>query len=92
MTTFTRPLNNLLNNNVKFVFTEQVEIVQVLLKRLTSPDVLPFPDFKAAMSGERSFRLIADASVDGLGAVIEQKQSDKSIKPLCSLSTTMPNE
>ena len=90
----TRPLNNLLKKNAKFVFTtEHVEIVQVLMKRLSSPDVLAFPDFKAAMSGERPFRLITDASVDGLGAVIEQKQSDNSIRPLGFLSrTTMPNE
>ena len=73
MATLTRPLINLLEMNVKFVFTtEHVEIVQVLMKRLSSPDVLAFPDFKAAMSGERPFRLITDASVDGLGAVIDR--------------------
>ena len=72
MATLTRPLSNLLKNNVKFLFTTgHVEIVQVLMKRLSSPDVLAFPDFEAAMSGERPFRLITDASVDGLGAVIE---------------------
>ena len=50
--------------------------MQSLIKRLSSPDVLAFPDFKAALSGDRPFRLIADASVDGLGAVIEQAQPD----------------
>ena len=94
MATLTRPLNNLLKKNVNFVFTtKHVEIVQVLMKRLSSPDVLAFPDFKVAMSCERPFRLITDASVDGLGAVIEQKQSDDSIRPLGFLSrTTMPNK
>ena len=67
MATITRPLNNFLKKNVEFVFTEHVEIVQVL-KRLSSPDVLAFPVFKAAMSGERPFRLNTDASVDGLGS------------------------
>ncbi len=94
MATFSRPLNNLLKKDVKFVFTtEHVEIVQVLIKRLLSPDVLAFPDFQAAMSGKRPFRLITDASLDGLGAVIEQDQPDSSTRPLSFLSrTTMPNE
>ena len=73
--------------------TERVQIVQLLVKRLSNPDVLAFPDFKAAMSGDRPFRLITDASIDGLGAVIEQKQSDSSTRLLCFLSrTTLPNE
>ena len=94
MSTVTRPLNKLLKKGVKFVFTtEHVEIVQNLIKRLTSPDVLAFPHFKAALSGDRPFRLITDASVDGLGAVIEQAQTDSSTRPLCFLSrTTLPNE
>ena len=52
--------------------------MQNLIKRLTSPDVLDFPDFKAALSGDRPFGLITDASVDGLGAGIEQAQTDSS--------------
>ena len=73
--------------------TEHIEIVQLLMKRLSSPDVLAFPDFKAALSGERPFRLITDASIDGLGAVIEQLQPDSSTRPLCFLSrTTLLNE
>ena len=67
--------------------------MQNLLKRLTSPDALAFPDFKAALAGDRRFRIITDASVDGLGAVIEQAQTDSSTRPLCFLSrTTLPNE
>ena len=47
MATITRPLNNLLKKEVKFVFTtEHVEIVQLLLKRLASPDVLAFIYFR----------------------------------------------
>ena len=64
---------------MKFVFTtEHVEIVQSLIKQLSSPDALAFPYFKAALSGDRSFHLITEASVDGLGAVIEQPQPDSS--------------
>ena len=45
------------------------------------------------MTGERQLRLDTDASVDGLGAVIEQVQPDQSIRPLCFPSrTTWPNE
>ena len=73
--------------------TEHVEIVESLVKRLSSPDVLAFLDFEAALSGDRPFRLITDASVDGLGAIIEQAQPDSSTRPLCFLSrTTLPNE
>lgn len=94
MATVTRPPTNLLKKGVKYVFTtECVEIVQLLIKRLSSPDVLAFPDFKAALSGDRPFRLITDASIDGLGAVIEQLQPDLSTRPLCFLrTTTLPNE
>ena len=64
-----------------------------LIKRLSSPDALAFPDFKAALSGDRSFHLITEASVDGLGAVVEQAQPDSSPRPLCFLSrTTLPND
>ena len=63
------------------------------IKRLSSPDVLVFPDFKAALSGDRPFRLITHPSVDGLGAVIEQEQTDSSTRPVCFLSrSTLPNE
>ena len=94
MSTVAQRLNNPLKKGVKFVFTaEHVEIVQSLTKRLSSPDVIAFPDFKAALSGDRPFRLITDASVDRLGAVIEQAQPDSSARPLCFLSrTTLPNE
>ena len=69
-----------------------MEVVQTLLKRLSSPDVLAFPDFKAAISGDRPFRLLTDASVRGLDAVIEQMQPDQSNQPLCFLSrSTLPN-
>ena len=93
MATVTRPLKNLLKKSVNFVFTvEHVEIVQKLLKRLSIQDVLAFPDFKAAVSGKRSFRLITDASIDGLGAVVDQAQPDTPTRPLRLLRrSTLPN-
>ena len=68
--------------------------MQRLTKRLSSPDVLAFSDFKAALSSDRPFRLITDASVDGLGAAIEQAQPDSSTRPsrFLSRTTTLPNE
>ena len=94
MSTVTRPRTNSLERGVKFMFTtDHVEVVQRLIERLSSPDVLAFSDFKTALSGDTPFRLITDASVDGLGAVVEQAQPDPSTRPLCFLSrTTLPNE
>ena len=82
MATITRPLNNLLKKGVIFVFTaEHVEIVQQLLKRLSSPDVLAFPDFQAALSGKRPFRLITDASIDVLGAIVDLSRHSQTRQP-----------
>ena len=56
MATVTRSLNKLLKKSVKFVFTtEHVEIVHLLMKWLSSPDIWAFPDFKAALSGDSPF-------------------------------------
>ena len=69
-----KSLNKLLKKGVKFNFTaDHVDIVQKMLQDLASPEVLAFPYFHAAISGDRPFRLTTDASVDGLGAVVEQK-------------------
>ena len=94
ITAETKSLNELLKKGVRFEFTaEHTQIVQTLLGKLPSPHVLALPDFSAAISGDRSFRLITDASIDGLGAVVEQEQSDGTIRPICVLSrSTLPNE
>ena len=58
-----------------------------MLVELSCPNVLAFPDFEAAISGSRTFRLPTDASADGLGVVIEQQRL------LCYLSrTTLDSE
>ena len=90
----TRPLNSLLRKGVKFEFTPHHErIVREMLDEWSSPNVLAFPDFEAAISGSRKFRLVTDASADGLDVVIEQQQPDGSVRPLRYLSrTTLDNE
>ena len=94
MTAPTKSLNSLLKKGVKFIFTpEHTNIVHALLEQLTSLDVLAFPDFPAAIAGDRPFHLIIDASVDGLGAAVEQEQADGTMRPICFLSrSTLPNE
>ena len=88
------PLTELLKKGVKFEFTTEHEsIVRELLDKLASPEVLAFPDYEGAISGDRPFRLTADAAAVGLGAVVEQKQKDGSVRPLHFMSrTTFPNE
>ena len=79
---------------VKFIFTpEHTNIVQALLEQLASAEVLAFPDFPAAIAGDRPFQLITDASVDGLGAVVEEEQADGMTRAISSVSrSTPPNE
>ena len=85
----TRPLNSLLRKGVKFELMPHHErIVRDMLDELYSPNVLAFSDFEAANSGLRKFRLITDASADGLGVVIEQQPPDGSIRLLRYLSRT----
>jgi len=68
-----------------------VAIVKELMAKLSSPEVLAFPCYEGVISGERPFRLVTDASVLGLGAVVEQKQKNRRIRPLCYLSrSTFP--
>lgn len=55
-----------------------------LMAKLSSPAVLAFPCYEGAISGERTFRLVPDASGLGLGAVVEQQQKDGNTRPLCT--------
>ena len=89
-----KTLNALLKKGARYEFTEEhTQILQTLLEQLSSARVLAFPDFPAATSGDRPFQLITDASVDELGAVAEQEQSDGTTRPICFLSrATFPNE
>ena len=89
-----KTLNALLKKGARFELTaEHTQIVPTLLKQLSSSRVEAFPDFPAAISGDRPFQFITDASVDGLGAVVEQEQSDDMTHPICFLSrATLPHE
>ncbi|CAB1109626.1 unnamed protein product [Ectocarpus sp. CCAP 1310/34] len=89
-----KPINAMLKKGEKFAFTaDHVAVVRKMMDILSGPTVLAFPCYEGAISGERPFRLTADASISGLGAVIEQEQRDGSIRPLCFLSrSTFPNE
>ena len=79
----TRPLNSLLRKRAKFDFSPHHErIAREMLDELSSPNVLAFPDFITAIWGSRKFRLVTDASANGLGVVTEQQQPDGSIRPL----------
>ena len=63
-----------------------------MLYKLSILNVFAFPDFEAAISGSRKFRLVKDISADGLGVVIEHQQPDGSIRPLRYISrTTLDN-
>ena len=63
-----------------------------MLYKLSILNVFAFPDFEAAISGSRKFRLVKDISADGLGVVIEHQQPDGSIQPLRYISrTTLDN-
>lgn len=63
-----------------------MEVVESLVKWLSSPDMLAFPDFKAVLSGEQRFWLKTDMFVDGLGAAVEQEQPDGTARSLCYLT------
>ena len=68
-------------------------IVKSLLRELSEPPVLVFPDWDAATNGSRPFRLYCDACRDGFGATLEQQQDDNSVRPITFLSrVTLPNE
>ena len=64
-----------------------------MLDKLSSPNVCAFPDFEAAISRSRKFRLTIGISANELGVVIEHQQPDGSIRPLRYLSRiTLDNE
>ncbi len=82
-----RSLSSLLKKEAKFVFTDDMEsIVRGLLADLAAPPVLVYPDWDAVADGSRPFLLYCDASIDGFGGTLEQKQPDGSIRPIVYIS------
>ncbi|CAB1110149.1 unnamed protein product [Ectocarpus sp. CCAP 1310/34] len=75
-----RPVTTILKKKSSFTFTSDMEaIVREILKELSEPPILVFPDWKAIEDGTRPLRLHCDASLDGLGATLEQEQADGSV-------------
>ena len=89
-----QPITRLLKKDVPFSFNAEMEgVVQKILKVLTKPPVLVYPDFEAAQNGSRKFRLYCDASAAGFGATLEQPQKDNTVRSIVYLSrTVLPNE
>ena len=81
-----RAITTLLNKRAMFSFTPPLEAtVRALLAELAAPPILVFPDRNAAIDKSRPFRH-CDASSGGLGATLEQKQPDGSIRLIVFIS------
>ena len=89
-----RPITALLKKGAAFDITSTMEgTVRALLAKLAIPPILVFPDWDAVIGTSRPFRLHCDASIAGLGATLEQEQSDGSIRPIVYISrATLDNE
>ena len=82
----TRRLTALLRKGVKYVFTLAMEvIVRQILADLAVPPILVFPDCAVA-DGSRPFHVHCDACIDGVGAALEQKRVDGSVRPIAYIS------
>ena len=83
-----KPLHALTKKEVPFDWTESCQESFVRLKELlTTSPILVLPDF------QRDFMLETDASGQGLGAVLAQKQGDGLIRPIAFASRTLqPHE
>ena len=82
-----RTLYDLLGDEVKMgpvtLTPEAEEAVRILKEKITSAPVLVFPDFN------KPFLLETDASKEGLGAVLSQKQDDGRYHPVVFGSRTL---
>ena len=89
-----QPITRLLKKDVLFSFDAEMEAaIRKILKVLTKPPVLVYPDFEAARDGSRKFRLYCDARAAGFGATLEQPQKGNTVRPIVCLScTVLPNE
>ena len=80
-------LYDLLGDKVKMgpvtLTPEAEEAVRILKEKITSAPVLVFPDFN------KPFLLETDASKEGLGAVLSQKQDDGCYHPVAFGSRTL---
>ena len=82
-----RLITALLKKRATFSFTPPMEeAVRALLAELAAPAILGFPGWDAVIDKSRPFRLHCDASTDGLGATLEQEQTQGSIRPIVYIS------
>ena len=80
-------ITRLLTKDVPFSFDAEMEaVVRDILKVLTKPPVLVYPDVEAARNDSRKFRLYCGASAAGYGATLEQPQKDNTVRPIVYLS------
>src|SRR6266511_6021202 len=71
------PMTDLLKKNTPFIWgTEQQQAFDTIKERLTTASVLAHPNF------EKLFFLYTDASKEGVGAILAQKQPDGRIHPV----------
>ena len=76
-------MNSLLRKSVKFVFTPAMgKLMREFLAELATPPILVWPNWDAVTDGSRPFYVYCDASIDGFGAALEQKQEDGFIKTI----------
>lgn len=87
-------LNQLLKQAVSCQFTDDMEIiVGGLVQELSEPPVLVFLDWDAVEEESHVFQPYCDASIGGLGATLDQEQTDRSIRRSLFLSrVTFPNK
>ena len=80
-----RPLTNLLQKDVTFVFDDDcVEAFEILKKALISAPIVQPPDWNLA------FEIMCDASDCAVGAVLRQRV-DKKLNVTCYASKTLDN-
>ena len=79
-----QPLHHLTAKDVPFKWSPDCETACATLKsKLVSPPVLAYPRFG------KGFTLETDASIQGLGAVLSQKQTDRRLHPVAYASRAL---
>src|SRR6266536_5752604 len=79
-----KPLRRLLKKDVKFLWgSKEQEIFEELKKTLTEAPILLFPNF------DKPFVLCTDASLKGLGAVLEQEDENKNLRSVAYASRSL---